>query len=261
MHIHRKILFGAAAIVLPVSTVGLIGATTGVASASKAPPNPPITCSVSGTVHFASPGITKSGSEDTSKTSQTTTSGDAASSCGAGGSSIPNLTISTKSTKCKGAGNPDAVCTAKGEFEYGSWGDFVADGTMSITKSIKKLSVELDGVTYLLKTTNAADTACFPTSGPTEVGFAITGEVKSPKADKGETSTLTACLGTDTGPDTTGTFAGDYNSSTATVATATIDGQRGGQHHLYWVTAAWPLIRAVGKAKAVVRGGAERSHP
>jgi hypothetical protein len=50
------------------------------------------------------------------------------------------------------------------------------------------------------------------------------GTVKSPKNDKGETVTLIACLGTDSGPGTSGSFFDDLGSGNGTIAGASIDG-------------------------------------
>jgi hypothetical protein len=230
MRIHRKILFGAAAVLLPVSTVALVGATSGVASATGA-----IECSVAAEVTFATPGLSASGAESTSKSSVTTTTAPTIGNienCG-GSSSVGALTITTKSTKCTGAGLPasNPACTAKHQYGYDSWANYESSGTSGIAKSLKHLTATVDGVLYAFKISGAAATTCHPTAGPqagdTEVGFAITGSVKSPKTAKGDSLTLTACLGSDSGPGTTGTFDGDFGHGGLTVQKASVDGSAG----------------------------------
>ncbi|HTZ10593.1 MAG TPA: hypothetical protein VMB72_16075 [Acidimicrobiales bacterium] len=148
------------------------------------------------------------------KTSTTTTSGVTLHGCTG---SIPAQSIATKNIKCgKTAGTPasNPACEMKGQYGYGSWNNYETEGTTSIAKSLKKLSFTVNNVSYSTKTTGASVIGCSNPPGPTnEAGFKISGEVKSPKQDKGQTVTLTVCLGTDAGPNTTGTFHADFGSS------------------------------------------------
>jgi hypothetical protein len=218
----RKLLLVAAAIAMPMGAVAVTGiATAGVAGAAT-------TCTVSATVTFAAPGISKPGSVTAAKSSTTTTS---ATTFGGGctGGSGPN-NITSKNTKCDKhtAGQPasNPACTP-GNYGYGSWSNFTTGGTTSIQKSLKKFTFTLNGTTFKTKTTSAsiilpgASNPC----GTNEVGFQIVGTVTSPKADKGQASTLNACLGAITG---TGLNPGDNFLAAAvdqigTVATAQID--------------------------------------
>ncbi len=117
----------------------------------------------------------------------------------------------------------------KKTYIYGSEGGFASTGTASIQKSLKKLSFTVNGVSYQEKTIAAFNLVCAnntspPGGNPVEVGFKITGTIKKPKQDKGQSLTLNACLGADNGPGTTGSFFSDLGSGTGTIAGATIDG-------------------------------------
>jgi hypothetical protein len=161
--------------------------------------------------------------------SDTTTSG-----VGFGGGctgSVPNLVIASKNTKCKGPNDPaGTACEAKKTFSYDGEASFASNTTIAaLQKSLKKLDFTIDGVTYATKTTSASSTTCTdavspPGGNPVEAAFVINGTVKSPKQDKGQITKLKACLGTDTGPGTTGGFFNDLGSGTGTIATASIDG-------------------------------------
>jgi hypothetical protein len=223
----RKLLVVATAIAIPLSVVAATGATAG-AKAVKPPPDPAVTCSISATITFAPPGISNSGAISTSKTSVTTTTGETfgtASGHPTCSGSAPNLAISSKSTKCdkKVAGQPSSNPACEpGFYGYDSWQNFQSGGVASVQKSLKNLSFTINGITYATKTTSAAiDGSC----ANSEVGFLITGTVKAPKNDKGQTDTLSACLGTVTGPGVVGsppTFTGNLFGP-GTVATAQID--------------------------------------
>jgi len=105
----RKMLVIAAAIAMPVSVIAVSGVTAG--AASKPPPDPAITCAVTATVTFAAPGISNAGSVSTSKTSNTTTSGESFSTKGSDGActgSAPDNTITSKSVKCTGVHTPSS---------------------------------------------------------------------------------------------------------------------------------------------------------
>ena len=241
MHIHRKILFGAAALALPVSALTTI-AFGADAYAGKPPPPPPITatCTVAaGTVAFGAPGLSSAGSQDTSKTSTTnvtggninctgTNGGTGSGSIGAGGS----LSIATKSTKCKGPNDPAGTgCQTKGDYGYSSWGAFASNGVSSLEKSLKKLPITIGSTTLSTKLTGASEIVGAPCNnasrGGTEVGFGITYTVKGPKADKGQTVQVNACLGATTGPGENAAemlnFFQAVSQQIGTTATATID--------------------------------------
>ena len=213
----RKILLVAAAIAMPLG-ITAVTAVNGATSAGAAP----IVCSVSATISFASPGISTSGSISTSKTSQTSVTGETFGGVGCTGSG-PNLTINSKSVKCDkhtpGLPSSNTACTP-GNYGYGSWANYVSSGSSSIAKATKKLSFTVNSVLYKTKTTSATAVGC---SGG-EAGFKVVGTISSPKAQKGQPSTFTACLGAVTGAGLTSytNFVANVNGP-GTVATAQID--------------------------------------
>lgn len=216
MHIHRKVLVGVATLAMPLATIAVVGGTTGVASAQ------PITCAVTATVNFAAPGLTASGTPTTNNIGVTTTSGTTLSGgAGCTASGVPNLTINTKNPKntsynkktCAATPSPN-VCD---KYTVGSVAAFAA-APASILKAVKNLSAL--GLTIK----NSAAAAYTPGEAcGSEYGFGITGTVKAPKTDKGDTTTLLACLGGDTGPGTTDSFSHDLAGPGVTIVTATID--------------------------------------
>jgi hypothetical protein len=224
---RRKILMGVFAFALPIGMIAAFG--TAASAKTKPAPDPARSCTAHGTVHFQSPGLSADGSvSSTLKVSDTTTSG-----VGFGGctGSVPNLVIASKNTKCKGT-TAGTKCPAKVKgtkyvwYTYDGESTFASGSTItSLEKSLKKLDFTIDGVTYATKTTgaSAAGTCVDAGLGGTEAGFIINGTVKSPKQDKGETTTLKACLGSDTGPGTSGFFFADLGSGTGTIVTASID--------------------------------------
>jgi hypothetical protein len=237
LSLHRKILFGAAAFVLPLSTVGIVMATGGTAFAKSGPNGNTITCSFGTTVNFASPGLSSKGSLSSSKISDTTTD-PTSTNCGSygGTGAFPGETIASKSTqKCKGKASDPSPCSGttadKGQWVYDTESGFASTGATSIVKSLKKLSFSVSGgtagaLTFLIKSSSAQEIVSAAPCAANEVGFQITGQIKLPKSPlnyKGGTSTLTACLLGDSGPGTTGNFESDLLNGTGTIATATID--------------------------------------
>ncbi len=224
---RRKILMGVLAIALPIGTLVGLSSAASAKNGSTVPADGAVNCTVSGSATFPAPGLSASGSiSATSKTSVTTAS---ASFGGCGGSSALSVNISSKNTKCKGANNPQAPCAVKKTYLYDTESGFATTGTTSIQKALKKITLHVGGRTYQTKTSAASSTGCTaPPPGPggvqQETGFKIVGTVKSPKQDKGQTVTLIACLGADTGPGTTGSFTSDLLLGTGTIASATIDG-------------------------------------
>lgn len=231
----RKLMMVAAACAVPLGVVAL-GA--GQASAKGTPPpSPPLTCSASGTVNFAPPGISNLGSVSANKISTTTTTPITfgGSNCGSGGSGPAN-TINSKSTlKCNkkindedanGANRPGCV---PHDYVYDSEGQFASSGVSTIQKDLKHLSFTVNGITFAAKTTSAAVSGSGQCSG--EIGFVLSGTVKA-KPFTYSTFQFVACLGADTGTNTSGSFltdiAGEAGGNTSTViATAAIDGGPG----------------------------------
>ena len=219
MRTPRRLLL-AAALVMPVTTVTAIAATSGIASASTT------TCTINATVAFAAPGLTQGGTDGgpTAKVTSTSVTGTALSCTGgiSGSGSLGALSIISKSTKCKGPGAPVAVCAAKGDYAYGSIAQFATAGsTLTKQKAIKKLKFTINGVQYESKTSAAQEVV--GGSCGSEVGFELQGSLLLPKALKHTNTVAFACLGNDSGPNTTGNFGNDLGVSNVDIQTATID--------------------------------------
>jgi hypothetical protein len=80
---------------------------------------------------------------------------------------------------------------------------------------LPKMKFKINGVTYKSKSSSSKSTVC--TGG--EPGFVIKGKLTAPLAHAGEPAQLTACLGHDTGPGTTGVFSADFNQPGVTIST------------------------------------------
>jgi hypothetical protein len=228
----RTKLFAVSASAMAVAFSGF--AFAGTASA-KTPvlPDPARNCSFTATVNFASPGLTHNGSVSPSKVSTSTTTGSSYN-CGVDGmTTTPDLSLSSKSTtRCdkKTAGIPIAACVPH-DWIYGTALGFATGGTSSLQKAVKKTTITIGTTTYQTKTTSL--TAIKPVSlggagqCGAEVGFIVSGAVKKPKQDKGQTASLTVCFGSDSGPGTTGSFVNDLvadvGGTVSTIATTTID--------------------------------------
>ncbi len=229
----RKLLMVTAAAAIPLGAVAL-GTGTATAKAPP-PPSPPLNCSASGSVTFAPPGISHYGSAEVSKDSTTVSSAltFAGANCGTGGTSPTRNIVSKATLKCNkkiagedatGATMPSCV---PGDVVYDSAGGFASTGTATLQKALKKLTFAVNGITFSAKTTSSGfDLSC----GGTEVGFVLSGTVKA-KPYTYSTFTLTACLGTDSGTGTTGSFGTDLGTaasnspinSTIQIATTDID--------------------------------------
>jgi hypothetical protein len=207
----RKILLVAAAIAMPVGMVAATGSTA--FAGSKPPPDPAVNCGISGaSITFASPGLTAAGTLTASKTETTSTTGltlvNGSTTCS--GSSAGNSIVS-KTGSCKTEASEYPVCsgaTKTEKYAYDSVASFSSSSsTSAIAKSLKSLSLSINGISYVTKTKSAtavtpgAGNAC----GASEAGFQINGVVSTPSNDKNQTATAVICLGTvKTGVDTAG---------------------------------------------------------
>ena len=159
----RKLLVVAAAIGMPISMLAMAGGTAGAAKVVT-PPDPAVTCSVSGTVTFAPPGISQAGSASPSKTSITTTSAPTfGGGCTGGGTGNTIVTKSVKCAKKVGQAEPSSNPGCQvGEYGYGSWSNFTSGGTTSIQKALKKLNFTINGIDYQTKTTGSSEVVLGP---------------------------------------------------------------------------------------------------
>ncbi len=230
----RKLLMVAAATAMPVGmvAVGVVGDGTAGAKPPP-PPSPPITCAISSTITFAPPGISTNGAVapagykfsfvNTSLVHFTGCTVVNGSTTGAAGP----LSIRSKNTKCaKTPPNTPVPGCAKGLTYYDTAGQFAGEGPASIQKALKKLSLVVDGIGFAAKTSSAAIVLPGSSCG-TEGGFLLTGSVKA-KPYLYHTDSLLACLGSDTGTNTTGNAVADITAAalgntSIVVATADID--------------------------------------
>ena len=213
----RKMLLIAAAIAIPLGAT----AVTTVAESGPAGATPlAITCKVtSGTVDFAPPGLSQNGSFESASTSTaTTTKVKYACSPPAGGVGKTNpLSITTANTQCTGTNTPVTGCTA-GQYNYDSVSGF-ASSASTLWSDIGTLFIKIGAIKYQ-ETLTSSSVALTCASG--EAGFNLKGKLTAPAAHAGEPMKLTVCLGSDTGPGTTGSFANDLGAPGVTIATANL---------------------------------------
>jgi len=207
----RKMLLIASAIAVPLGAT----AVSAVAGPSIAGATPlAITCHISGvTINFATPGISQGGSFTSSPTSTSTTTASTLACGSAGSGTSAGNTLVKDNTQCTGTNAPVTGCSV-GQYNYDSASAF-AGGATTLWTQLPKMKFKINGVTYKSKSTSSSSTFC--TGG--EPGFTIKGKLTSPAAHANEPAKLTACLGHDTGPGTTGSFAADFNQPGVTIAT------------------------------------------
>jgi hypothetical protein len=216
---------------VPVLTFGIAQvATSGSAGAAGS-----TTCTGAGAlVTFAPPGLSDLGTASISAKSITKT-GSAAMSCTNGTTTTPGTLsagkiVSKSTTLCQNDTNPPNPCPT-GEYVYDSVAQ-LASSASTLYKSDKSTSWVIKGVTY--KTANTGSSTAGTGTGvglcPSgEVGFVLTGHLVLPSSQLGKSTEITACLNTDTGPNTTGSFAADVTSeaggnTSITIQTSTLDG-------------------------------------
>jgi len=218
----RKMLLIASAIAIPLGATAVTTGITAVAESGTAGATPlAITCKVtSGTVSFASPGLSTNGSFQAAPTSTSTTTSvkykctpPAASVVG----TTKPLAIVTPATQCTAANVPVPGCVV-GQYNYSNEGSF-ASNAGTLWSEIGTLSIKIGTVNY--KATLQSSTLA-TTCVAGEAGFNLKGKLSAPTAHAGETMKLTVCLSGDSGPGTTGNFVSDLASHTGTIATATI---------------------------------------
>ena len=126
---------------------------------------------------------------------------------------------------------PRQARARRGEFVQGSSSQFLASGA-TLFKAVKTTSWVIKGVTYTAANTSSATAGAG--SGPglcpsTEAGFVLQGHLTAPASMSGKTTELTACLNTDTGTNTSGSFLNDIaaelgGNNSIVIATSTEDG-------------------------------------
>jgi len=214
----RKMLLIASAIAIPLGAIGVTAVTSVAQSGTAGATALAITCkATSGTVDFATPGLSSNGSFESASTS-TTTSTTVKYGCGSAGTGKENpINITTPSTACTGTNTPVTGCTS-GQYNYDSVGGFASSAT-TLWSEVGTLKIKV-GATSYTETLTSSSAALTCASG--EAGFNLKGKLTAPAAHAGETMKLTACLGSDTGPGTTGNFVADLGAPGVTIATAAL---------------------------------------
>jgi hypothetical protein len=192
------------------------------------------------TVTFAAPGISNQGAAQASKTSVSNTSASPSLTCTgkfAGSGTVAASTIKTKSTLlCSADTNtngPPAACTGNpGFFVYDSASQFTT-GAPKLFKAVKTTTWTVGSTTYVAANTSSAQAATGTGKGKcpsTEAGFVLTGHLTAPASQSGKATTITACLNTDAGTNTSGTFLNDIaaetfgNNTTIVITSSGFDG-------------------------------------
>jgi hypothetical protein len=218
---------------IPVIGVGVAQiATTGIAGAKAAE-----TCSGTGTgqvVTFASPGLSNQGTASPSAASKSKTGGGTVSCKGlvkGTGTVTKNKIKSVSTTQCSTDSNPPSPCPTSptDDFVYDSSAQFMS-GSSTLYKDIKNQSWKVGATTFAVAAFTASS-SIEPggTCGGSEAGFLLSGPLTTgPSSLHGKTVTINACLGTDTGPGTSGSFLADFlaeqgGNTSIIITTATLD--------------------------------------
>lgn len=257
MHILRKFSsIGVAGLALgflaPIATIGVVAGVAGTASAATI-----LSCGVSSTVTFASPGISTDGTETTATTGTTNVSASTITGCGTSsmGALVIHETNGSAGTHygitCTSAGHgtgpltstndpghstlwnkgPFTKCTAAGHYVIDTASEFEDGGAATILSGLPNITgIELDGHTGIeIHTTHAVAVVGAPCTAPIQAGFNISGTVTSAGTYHGDSTELLACLVADHGPNTTGSFSANLNQeienhTTIVISSATIGG-------------------------------------
>ncbi len=214
----RKLMAGVILCSVPVLSFGVAQlATTGTAMAAGN-----TTCIGTGVagqvVTFVSPGLSNLGTASASAKSTTNTSSGPLSCTNSKGKvssgTLNASKIKAKSTTtCASDPTPPSPCPT-GDFVYDSASQ-LATGANLLFKEVKTVSWVIKGVTYTSAET--ASSSSTSGSGPgecpsSEVGFVLSGHLTAPASMNGKSTEITACLNTDAGPNTTGSFLNDIGA-------------------------------------------------
>jgi len=216
----RKLLVFAAAVAMPaaalaaVTTVGSAGIAGAAAKTYDSQ-----TCTLSGQVTFATPGLSYNGSLSKKSTS-TSASSATFSGTGCGNKTATTSTLNSKivtaNTNCNTATPPlPGACsgeTAKEFYAYDNSSSLASGGTSSIVTSLgpKGISIYDHGNKVNGQLTTDGTTAVDPGGAcGTNVGFQLQGNTNI----SGLTYDLLLCITGDTGTSTTGSFYNDYIAS------------------------------------------------
>jgi hypothetical protein len=214
----RKLLVVAAAVAIPASALAAVTTigSSGAAFAGKTYTSQ--TCTISGNVVFAAPGLSYNGSVGKkSVTDSVATSTFTGTGCGAktATSETLSLKIASTGTDCKTASPPPAGCSAATTKEYWLYdtsSSLASAGVSSIVASLGPKGLKLDdnGNTVKGAVTSGGTSQVAPGGAcGTNVGFDVQGNTNV----AGLTYDLLLCITGDTGTNTTGSFYNDYIAS------------------------------------------------
>jgi hypothetical protein len=213
--VGRKMFIIGVAMVLPMSVITLVGVSGGTAGAKAVPPDPAVTCSLTGTIAFDYPGLSMNGSTAQEEQGGSIESGPVG---GPGcvvlsGKGSWSLNPFFQGVKCDKrtpgvpASNPACEPHLYGSF---SWDNFTSG---AITSAVQKYSKShfgfefiINGNLYIEHSTSSSTILSGGLCGSSEIGFQIVGSIHAPKQDKKQPITITDCLGAITG---TGLNPGD----------------------------------------------------
>jgi len=227
----RKMLVIAAAVAMPAAAMAGVTAIGGAGIASAKALTPvAATCTLTGNVTFANPGLSYNGSltnksvED-SKTDITP----------GGGGACPTKAIKEKivtdTTACATA-SPAPACTlataktlAKDPFYYDTASSLASAGTANIAASLAGgIATTNNGTKVVLEVTAPNVTSILPGGAcGTNIGFSLTGAVDlAAGGSTGLNYALDICLTGDTGTGSSGSFFPDYLAAAGGSTTVTI---------------------------------------
>ncbi len=196
---RSKILMGVLALALPIGSVAALQT----AASAKPAPDPTSCHGLSGSINFGD-AVSKDGNAlVTAKKGDagTTTVSVGTFTCSAGAGSSPTLTVASTGKNTEVQKKPTK------EYVIGTWTEFTGSSG-SIKKSLKSITFTIDGSPNTWKTKGGGLTF---TGCPSEIGYALTGQVKGTYDTK--TASITVCLGTTHRANaTTGSFITDYNT-------------------------------------------------
>jgi len=231
----RKMLVLAATVAIPAAAFAGATAVTGAGMASaKALPPVPVSCTLSGTVTFAKPGLSYNGAltNKTVETTKTTTTP-------GGGGACPTKAIKTKinsaTTACATAPTPAPICSiapaktlAKDPNYYDTASSLATAGVSDIVTSLAGGIATTDNGTKVTLQVTAPGTSSILPGGAcgSDIGFHLSGGVTNGGANV-SSYVLNICLTGDSGTGTTGGFFADYlaaagGNTGVTIATATL---------------------------------------
>jgi hypothetical protein len=237
----RKLLIIAAAVAMPASALAAVTAvgSSGVAGAAGKTYTS-MSCTVTGTVTFAKPGLSYDGSLSAASVSKAKSSATATgTACGKKTTTDPSGTvnttkdtITTPSTNCNTSSSPPPVCskeTATKFYAYDTASSLASSGVSSIVSSLGPTGIKLvDNYNAVTGDVTESGTSAIDPGGAcgaANVGFELQGNTNITNL----TYNLVLCIVGDTGTNTTGSFYTDYLDASGgdtliTIATGSFSG-------------------------------------